>query len=280
MSNTEYEDLRNDLRMAEGQVNEFSNIAKAAEEALMAATESYDKYKVECDEKMKLLEKEKELLSEQVTNQATTIEGLQKNLSEAEDKFISETQELRSKVHEYSLKAGSYDDLQRDFEKKLSIIKSDLESQVKINDDLQKNYQTKLTECDYLRVEVASEKQRCDDLKSQFDLIQGELISNQEKLRVNEEALSELKANRNEELEALNIRLKDLQYQYDLALNQLELKSSNKDLETSENNEDLREVVGFLRREKEAAEVRAITLADEQKQLKTHTEVGKCQDSA
>lgn len=272
MLNTEYEDLRNDLRMAEGQVNEFSNIAKAAEEALMAATESYDKYKVECDEKMKLLEKEKELLSEQVTNQATTIEGLQKNLLEAEDKFISETQELRSKVHEYSLKAGSYDDLQRDFEKKLSIIKSDLESQVKINDDLQKNYQTKLTECDYLRVEVASEKQRCDDLKSQFDLIQGELITNQEKLRVNEEALSELKANRNEELEALNIRLKDLQYQYDLALNQLELKSSNKDLETSENNEDLREVVGFLRREKEAAEVRAITLADEQKQLKTRIE--------
>lgn len=269
---SEYEDLKNDLRLAEGQISEFSNIAKAAESALMAANESYDKYRSETDEKLKTLQNERDSLSEQVDILKETISSLQKNLQDSEDRFENELQEVNSKLHEYSLKAGSYDALQKDFETKLAIIKGDLESQLKINDELQKNYEAKLAECDQLRMEVTLEKQRSEELATEANLIRAKFNSAEERLKATENQLSELKSNGSEELEELKMKVKDLQYQYSLALNQLELKNSNPVTASTNDGEDLREVIGFLRREKEAAEAKVFSLNDEQSRLTAQIE--------
>lgn len=269
---SEFKDLKNDLRLAESQISEFSNIAKAAENALMTANESYDSYRADTDKKLRLLQDERDSLSDQVETQKETITSLQKSLQDSEDKFANEIQEVNSKLHEYSLKAGSYDSLQKDFETKLAVIKGDLESQVKINDELQKNYESKLTECENLRMEVSLEKQKSEELTAAIHQIKSELSLAEEKFKSTETQLSELRSNGSEELAELKVKLKDLQYQYSLALNQLEFKNINTLSSSTDDGEDLREVIGFLRREKEAAEAKVFTLSDEQARLTAQME--------
>lgn len=269
---TEYEDLKKDLRLAEAQISEFSNIAKAAENALMAANKSYDDYRADTDERLKLLLTERDSLSAQISSQSATINSLQKNLQESEDKFTNEAQELKSKLHEFSLKAGSYDDLQKNFETKLSVVKEDLDSQIKINSELQKNYESKLTECDHLRIEITLEKQKSENLVNETHLMKTQLTSAEERLKASESRLLESQSSGKEELNALKVKLNDLQYQYSLALNQLELNNSNPISTGSHDDEDLREVIGYLRREKEAAEVKVLALSDEQSRLTAQIE--------
>lgn len=269
---SEYEDLKNDLKLAESQVAEFSNIAKAAEDALMNATESFDNYKTTSDQTLTSLQLERDDLTREVSTYKTSVEELQKQLHTTETRYMTEVQDLKAKSHEYSLKAGSYDELKNDYESKFATISKDLESQIALNDEIEKKYQYKMSEVDLLNIEFA--KQKDDNIKMQqkVDDLSISLQESAQELKTKEDLLSEEKLSKQEELEGARIKIKDLQYQYDIALNQLELRRASPSANDQSSGEDLREVINYLRREKEAAEAKLVVLSDEKNRLKSQIE--------
>ncbi|SGZ54670.1 CIC11C00000000325 [Sungouiella intermedia] len=266
---SEYEDIKNDLKIAESQVTEFSNIAKAAEDALMKATESFDKFKVSSDEKIHDLISERDDLTSEVTTYKKNVEDLQSQLYSTENKYMNEVQELKSKVHEFSLKASSYDTLQSDFETKIATINSDLQSQININTELDGNYKSKLKEIEQLTAQITDEKRINDDLRSKVHDVTSKLQNVDAELKAKEEIISEQQAGSQEELAAAKMKIKDLEYQYNLALNQIELNTGGAPSVDSEGSDDLKQVVLYLRREKDNAEAKVISLVDEQSRLKS-----------
>lgn len=266
---SEYEDIKNDLKLAESQVAEFSNIAKAAEDALMKATESFDQFKSKSDDKIQRLEAERNELASEVTTYRTNVDELQSKLNETESNYMNEISQLKTKVHEYSLKASSYDNLQRDYEGKIATINGELQSQIKVYNDLETNYREKLSELDRLVADLSKEKESHLKLRSEFDGVSSRLAIVEADLKTKEEALAEQESGKQDELVTAQAKIKDLEYQYNLALNQLELNTKSPSSAENTGSEDLREVVQYLRREKDVAEYKIVTLTDEQTRLKT-----------
>lgn len=269
---SEYEDLKNEYKVAEAQVAEFSNIAKAAEDALMKATESFDLHKISTDEKLKQLESEKEQLTEELERYKASTSTLEKLLEEKETLYLNEVQDLKTKAHQFSLKAGSYDELKQDYESKLATIKSDLDSQITHNDELEQRIQQRSAESELYIQQLATQKDVNAQLREEVKKLSAELESVKTELASKEAVLAELMEGQNEELEAAKIKIRDLEYQYNLAINQIELSRVSTEAEVDESSENLREVVGYLRREKDAAESRLSVLIDEQSRLKTQIE--------
>lgn len=269
---SEYEDIKNDLKLAESQVTEFSNIAKAAEDALMKATEVFDQFKITSDEKIHSLEAERNELASKVSTYKRNVEDLQSQLYETENKYMNEIQELKAKVHEYSLKAGSYDNLRKDYESKIATINCDLQSQMNINNELESNYRAKLAETEKLITDITKEKEANSSLRTELGNVSSKLRTIEADLKTKEDILAEQESGKQEELAAAQMKIKDLEYQYNLALNQLELNTSGASTTDTDGTEDLREVVHFLRREKDGAEAKVASLTDEQSRLKTQIE--------
>lgn len=268
----EYQDIKNDLKLAEAQVAEFSNIAKAAEDALMKATESFDHYKVTSDEKLRGLQEAHHEVSAELESTKKTVESLEVQLRASENKYLNEVQELKAKVHEYSLKASSYDNLQKDYESKIATINNDLQSQMTINIEIESNYRDKLAEADRLVAEISQEKKVNEDLRSEIANITSKLGSVEADLKSKDETLADFESAKQEEIGALQVKMKDLEYQYNLALNQLELNNNGNLTADADGSEDLRQVVHFLRREKDNAEAKVVSLTDEQSRLKSQIE--------
>lgn len=266
---SEYEDMKNDLKLAEAQVTEFSNIAKAAEDALMKATESFDNFKTTSDKKAQTLTSERDELVSEVETYKKNVEELQSQLYASENNYLSEIQELKSKAHEYSLKANSYDTLQSDYETKVATINADLQSQIAISDDLDSKYRAKLTELEQMTAELSQEKNINNDLRSKLHEETSKFERVEADLKAQKEILSEQETGKQEELAAAQMRIKDLEYQYNLALNQIELNSGGTPAAESQGAEDLKQVVQYLRREKDNSEAKVVNLTDEQSRLKS-----------
>lgn len=265
---TEYNDLKDALKVAEAQVSEFSFIAKSAENALMSATESFDEFKEATNAKLSAIEEEKLSLLKESELLKKAIEDLQNQLHEHDLQTSSQIKDLQMKLQESSLKAESYDQMKVDYEKKLSSISQDLSNQISLSDDLQKRYETKVVEAEQLNAELAQQKQRNSDYIVEVDSLTSKLEKTEADLLVKEERLNEYLSGQQEDLQSTQIKLKDLQYQYDLALTQLELQKPFSESEDPQTSDNYRQVINYLRAEKESAESKASMASDEVTQLK------------
>lgn len=266
---SEYEDLKNEYKLAESQVAEFSNIAKGAENALMAATESFDQFKAVADETRHRLQTEKDDLAKQVEELQATAKELQTTLSSNEAKYSSEIRELTEKVHEYSLKAAHYDELKRDYDSKFAALNSDLQSQVSVNDDLEKRYQSILSSSELINRQLSAQKESNASLIDQVEKLSADVENTKSELKMKEIALADLASDQKEELEAARIKIRDMEYQYNLAINQLELLQNSGASASEDADENMREVIAYLRREKEAAEAKVNLLTEERSMSKS-----------
>lgn len=270
-SSSEYDDIKFELKQAEAQVTEFSNIARAAEDALMKATESFDKYKETADEKLESAEKEKQALLSELEAQKKEIDDLQKKLYNDQSEHLNAVQELKAKLHEYSLKASSYDELKQEYEQKFAGLSDDLASQAQANDALDKKFQAKFTEVEALNNELASQKEIYLTLLQKVEDLTVKLENASTELSSKESVVSEEQSKNLEELEATKAKLSDLQYQFNLTLNQLELSKFGNQAD-GEAGEDLKEVVNYLRREKDVAESRVNHLLEEKQRLEVQVD--------
>lgn len=268
---SEYDDIKFELKQAEAQVNEFSNIAKAAEDALVKATESFDNYKVSADEKIETAENEKKALLSQIDSQKREIDDLQKKLYSDQTEHLNTVQELKTKLHEYSLKASSYDDLKSEYEQKFTGLSNDLNSQAQMNDALDKKFQAKFSEVEALNTELVTQKDLNQTLLQKIEDLTVKLNNVSAELSTKESVVSDEQARNLEELETTKAKLNDLQYQFNLTLNQLELSKSGNSADGA-SGEDLKEVVNYLRREKDVAESRVNLLIEEKQRLEVQVD--------
>lgn len=261
----EYEQLKNDLLHAETQVFEFTNIAKSAENALINATNNFEVQKLESDHKIASLSLEKDTLQKELSELTEKTENIRKLLTEAETKHLSQIQELQEQLQVYSLKAESYDQLQSDYEKRLESVNKDLVAQITLNSDVQLKYQLLLENNDSISRELETVKEANKSLDSNIQKLNVNLEAAKNEIAEKNVAVAEEKAGVSQELESFKIRFQDLQSQYQIVLNQLELTKSS--VPSDNSGEDLREVVGYLRREKEFAEGKANSSLEEQQKL-------------
>lgn len=268
----EYEDLKASLRHAELQVLEFSNIARASEEALENATKTYEEYKESAAATLKLLENDKEELNNELQTKESEIKKWQDQLMTSEEKFRAEITQLQSKVQETSFKALSYDEMKADMDQRLDSISKDLKNQGTLYEDLMNQYNAKVSETELLNIQVLQQKDEIAKLSEEALVAATELENVRNQFETLESGLKEKYASVEEELSTAEAKIADLEYQYNLALNQIELNSSSGDVDQSNVQEDLRQVVRFLRREKDTAVAQNSQLSNEVDTLKAELE--------
>ena len=265
---SEYNDLKDALKVAESEVTEFGLIAKSAEDALARATQSFDEFREETASKISAVEAEKSKLIEEVESQKKQVEHLEDELRQQKLQTSVQLQDLQAKLQESTFKSDSFDEMKQDFEKRIQYMNQDLESQASVSNDLQKRYESKVSESELLNLQLAQQKQQVieqiaeiESLTTRLKLAETESMNKQEKL-------SEFLSGQQDELQNTQTKLRDLQYQYDLALTQIQLQkpfTGSKDLDTGDN---ARQVISYLRAEKESAEAKAAKACDQVSQLR------------
>ncbi|GEQ70571.1 hypothetical protein JCM33374_g4249 [Metschnikowia sp. JCM 33374] len=269
---SEYNDLKEALKVSEAQVSEYSLIAKSAEDALSKATKSYDEFREASSVKISVMENEKSNLLRELELQKQQVEDLQNKLHLHGLETSSQIQSLQMKLQENSLKVDSFDDMKTDFEKKLSSLGQDLKNQISIADEVQKRYEAKASEAESLNLQLAEQKQLISEHDSQLEKMSSKLKWTEAELKTKEDRLSELLSGQQEELQSAHIKLRDLQYQYDLALTQIELQKPLAESEDPQSSDNFRQVISYLRAEKDSAESKAIIASDEVARLKVQLE--------
>lgn len=265
---SEFEDLKQLLKDAELQVQEFTNIARVSEDALDNATKSYEEYRHTTEATLKLLEQDKEELTYDLREKERDIGLLRDQLKSLEEGYRAEILTLQSQLQETSFKAQSYDEMKTDMDQKFEALASDLSNQVLLYDDLVKRHESKLLELELLNQQVSQQKDEIEQLRQSLGDATAEIQAVRHSITSNENSLNDKLSGKEEELQVANAKIADLQYQYNLALNQIELKSSIEENGDTGANEDLRQVVRFLRHERDASEARNILLSNDVTRLK------------
>lgn len=265
----ELERALNDLRIAESQVSEFSDLAKAAELALTNSTNTFEKYKTESESKINGLLKEKESLKSELRDLSDLFNQSKQEAIDIEKKYSNEVEELKLKIGESIMKANAYDDLKKDYELKFQSVAKDMESQSKISDENQKKYHEELHRNTELTNEMDKLKSQCNSLEKSIGQLTTKLNSTKLLLEKKDESIEEEKQSIQDELDSSRLKVKDLQDQNNVLLNQLELSklACTTDVSEASSNDDLRAVVSYLRREKDSAEAKLTSYFEDQQRL-------------
>lgn len=260
----EVEQAKHELKMAELQVSELSTIAKSAEDALVNVTSSFDEYKNENERIQNDLRQEKDKLANEINELKRESDKLRAEVSNKDLDHSREMQDLRLQLDSALAKANSYDSMEKSYEEKLKGVKNDLEVYAKLSDENQKKYNEELAKNDQNNREVTSLKEKNQELNEVVISIQGELANAKAQLEKSSDIANEEKAKVEDELSRQNSKLRDIQEQYNILLNQLELlKTPNESSETGGDIDELRQVVNYIRREKEVAESKVFSLTEE-----------------
>lgn len=268
----EYDHLKNRLKEAELQVQEFANIARASEEALENASKSYEEYKATSAETLRLLERDKEELTSEVAAKEAEQIHLRQDMKTLEEELRAEIMQLQAQVEESRFKATSYDEMKADLEHKIEAINNDLQNQTSLYNDLAQRHDAKLSELEALNLQLVQQKDEMEQLKQESINAKAELLGVRNQIESSELELKEKYASQEEALLEARAKITDLEYQYNLALNQIELKINVGESDENNTSEDLRQVVRFLRHEKDAAEAKNVQLSNDIQQLKSQVD--------
>lgn len=256
-----------DLQSAETQVAQFKELAKEAERTLETATELYEEFRRLATEKIEALESEKNRLQLALDDSESLVTQLRREASDAEARAASETEALKAQVYELLAKASSYDQLKAEADGKLDILQRDVSSQNEVTSDLRTRYEAKLDEVSLLTKQVEHYKEQNANTNDQLAEAKAKLELVVAEMEAKELQVSESQRAAVEQLEAANRRVQDLEYQYNIAISQIELNSADSG--------DLKDVVKFLRREKDLGDSKVVSLQEELEKLRkealTHT---------
>lgn len=272
--NIELESSRSQIESGNKNVEEFKNIASTAEEALQSMTESFDEYKLTTEGKLKEAESRLSYLNEELEavnkklketqrQSGSSIEALQKE----RNNLISENTNLSSEVSKLNQNNEG--------------LRSDLGRQAEISKQAEINYQEEL-------MKHANSSKQYQELKAEYNKFKEELQETRNNatraesiLQSSQSSWDSQKSALNEEISNLKNRAEDLVSQNQLLHNQLEIltANNNKDANKSDSftpaadtidgsTEEFRDIIRFLRREKEIVDTQLEVSVQEAKRLK------------
>lgn len=264
----EFEKLKEELKIAESQVQEYSSLAEAAESTLLNTTSTFDKYKQQAEQKYSDLVREKNSLEESLEKLKQTLQDQKDEIESINKKNQEGVNELLAKLDAAMMKANSYDEMENDYKSKLKSVKDDLDRQVKLTVENQDKYHEELKKNEDYFKSISSLKEEIEILRENLQNLSQELSATKSALDSKDDKLLEEKSDVEERLRIANLKIKDLQDQNTIILNQLELLKLPVNSINSDQVDDLRNVVSYLRREKDSAESRASVMHEEYERLK------------
>ncbi|KAG7665178.1 MLP1 [[Candida] subhashii] len=267
----EINQLKEDLRNAEMQIEELTSLANASESALVNATNSFEQYKIDSDAKCEALIKEKQYVDDEVKRLQDLCNTTAQELQTAQSTHMEETNELRSKLSEYKLKADEYDNLDRDYQNKIDSIRKDLEHQIQIYNDAQNKYQLEMNQNNKLNEQINSLKNDLKERASEIEQLKKELESVKGALLAKQEMLAAEKSQLETELSISNNKITELKEQNDLLLNQMELTKASANIDEQESG-DFSQVIHYLRHEKESSDAKLVVATEENQELRVRVE--------
>lgn len=104
--------------------------------------------------------------------------------------------------------------------------------------------------------------QELEKAKQESALLSSSLKAAEALIEEQKRSIIDDKMTQQDQLETLQNKLQELKYQYDLAINQIELQNQSDNSPEQSAEENLRQVLGHLRVEKEASELKAATLEE------------------
>lgn len=264
----EVQQLKEDLKAAEAQVEELSNLAKASEQALIQQTNSLDDYKRTTTEKIADLEKQVADLSAERNQLLTKFQETSKQLDDEINARAAERAQLLLDHEEALAKARNYDTMQRDFEAKLELVSRDLDTQHQLTQQTQDKFQAELKRSGDQAELISQLRDQVDDYRRQLDTSSRELEQAKKGIDARIEALSGERGRDADEVKRLQQRVNELTDQNQLLLNQIELlKSSSTGSTTVEGEDNVSDIVAYLRRDNQKLQAQVDQLAADAREL-------------
>lgn len=269
-NNLEIQQLKEDLRIAESQVDELTNLAKASETTLINATTSFEQYKHDSESKYQSLIKEKESLEEEVKRVNELYQTTANNLELAKTEHLAELNNLKLQLNEFRYKSDQYDALDKDYKEKLESIRKDLQEQVKLANESHNKYLIELNKNVTLSEQISGLKDKLEVKEVEIKNLAEEVKITKKSVEEQKDKLAVEKSQIETDLSMSNNKISELKEQNDLLLNQLELtkQSVNGGSTGSENVDDLRQVINYLRREKDSSDAKLLVATHENQELK------------
>ncbi|KAA8898570.1 hypothetical protein TRICI_006525 [Trichomonascus ciferrii] len=262
----ELEVTKHELQLARDHVNEMTDVAKAAEEALQSLSNTHDEYKDSIDRSLqeKDLDATNDLLKS-ANNELSTFK-------EEENKKIRAVEEEKSQL-ESTLNSLRYNETR--LNEMQQSLKDDLEGQRQIAKEAQDNYEKELVKHAEAANTVQHLRSENGELKEKMVELTSKAESAAKQLNASEASWDSQKYEYEHEIEQLKSRVEDLSSQNKVLLEQLESLSSRTSREGGDEggdevqgDEHLKEVINYLKREKEIVECNYGLCQQEAKRLK------------
>ncbi|ODQ68613.1 hypothetical protein NADFUDRAFT_20212, partial [Nadsonia fulvescens var. elongata DSM 6958] len=278
---------KSELSMANNHIEELTNVAKAAEEALENMNNTHDQYKATTDAALK--EKDTEL-----ANLQDRLDVISQELNESTQELLEFEIKRNELLTRIEIQKQEYGQTIKELESNASriltaheILKKDLENQAKIASEAQESYEKELVKhadaaraLQEIRVANVSLKEKLQEVTKAAE-------NASEMLKNSEISWETQKDSYVQEIDQLKARCDDIKNQNRLLLDQLDnvtssvskFKSTNgvtgndndDDAEFAVSNssdEDLRDIIRYLRREKEIVDCQYEVALQETKRLK------------
>ncbi|KAK4897147.1 Protein mlp1 [Elasticomyces elasticus] len=274
---------RNELEGARQQVEQYRSIAQSTEEELERFTETNEQYKEETDrvisEKDARVKELEQKVEDLTTELATTSTGMSELRSQADE--ATRALEEQKGGYESEL-ARLKDDAERYAEEKV-MLQGDIKAQAEIAQQAQQAYEEELVKHAGAAQSLLAVRREYNELRTEVAGVRAEAEAAKASLERGEESWAEIRGRLEREVEELGRRRDDVERQNGVLHRQMEGFSSElKALREGRNalvpaeggeagspgrDENLQEVIRFLRREKEIVDVQYELSMQEAKRL-------------
>ncbi|KAL7276007.1 Protein mlp1 [Rhizina undulata] len=285
---------KSELENTREQIEQYKTIAQSSEEELNEMNEAHDAYKEDMERQMAEHEAKIKDLEQRLADTSTELASLTGELSQQQQ----QAQEARHQFEqEKSLLESQIANLKEDAEKQTtaaSFYQDDLRAQARIAQEAQHNYERELVKHAEAAQQLQVVRAEFTELKMEVHQIKNEAESAKATLANSENSWETQKENYEKELGEVKGRCEDLVRQNKILLGQLDSvseqvsslqKSRNLADEANEDAaigqtqdksmEDLREVIKYLRREKEIVDVQYELSLQEGKRVKQQLDYAK-----
>ena len=298
----EVESLKESLRLEKERVETYKGIASASEEQLASVNSTYDAYKETMDSQLAQAKTQVASLEAKVADYEDRLNRAAKEATDAQEALDSEKQNRENEKKEMQQSLASAKETEKYAVDALQQVKSDLAKQVEVVKEAQVHYEREV---------VAHSKniQALSSLREEMNVLRGKNSENESRVRVldvqiktAEKTLADSNQNFEKEREDLQRRIQDLNEQNSLLHSHMEkvnsqaahrsaalagyahrfcikpfnIISTEDDTETVTNAdstiEDLREVIRYLRREKDILSTRLDLTSQESDRMKLQLE--------
>jgi nucleoprotein TPR len=256
---------KSELKLAQQQVETFKEISQASEDRLAEMNSTFDIYKTETDKLTMDLQAKVQNLEADRLGLVEKLAQVSRTLTETQEKMDAQVEAFNASNNIYETQIRSLKANEERALKSVAGIKSDLDRQCKSIQEVQENYEREVMAHSTSLNTLNELKQKNMRLIAEKDTLAVEKGSIETELNNSKESFEVIKSKLENQIKELEKRLADLNTQNQLLHATFEQLSASKHLVPDEDGEpgvesktitDLREVIQFLRREKEIADTK------------------------